>query len=139
MKGEAIKYRIYPQQNVFVAKSRGDMSFEDISAHVSAIMADPDFYVGLNGLYDFTATETLTGSLTVFEQLAGEMSDENVIDKEAFTAMLIPKKNARLRWMMQGYILMTSQSLIDFKIFDPSEMDKALAHIKLRQLPGAAF
>lgn len=133
--GKAIEYWIFPDKNVFVAKSRRDMSFEEISEHVSDIMADPDFFVGLNGFYDFTATEALTGSLTVFEQLAGEMSDAKVIDKEASTAMLIPKSNSRLRWMMQGYILMTSQSLIDYKIFDPGDMDKALMHVNLRELP----
>ena len=132
----AIEYKIYPYDNVFVAKALGDLDFEDISAHVAQLLADPDFHVGLNGLYDFTATNTLSGRLAVFERLAHDMSDEQVIDKSACTAILIPKENTRLTWMMEGYLLMTSGSKTDYKIFDPDDMEQALKHINLRHLPG---
>lgn len=132
----SITYQIFGHENVFVAQTHGDISFEDLSCHVDELMADPDFYEGMNGFYDFSLTTSLTGNLQAFEKLASDMSDSDVIGKKARTAILIPASNTRLRWMMQGYLLMTSQSLIDYKIFDPQEMEVALDHVQLTRLPG---
>ncbi len=127
----SVDYRIYPESGLYVAICLGDISFTDLHEHVDELMNDPDYYVGLNAVYDFTRVNSITGQVERFEQLAEEMSDEQIIDKTASTAILINRAQSSVRQMMQGYLLMTSGSNIDFRIFDETQPPALRQHVGL--------
>ena len=126
-----LEYKIYIELNLFVAVCKGNISFADLHDHVSELMQDPHYYVGLNAIYDFTQVQSIAGEVERFEQLAEEMSDEQIIDKTASTAILINRAQSSVRQMMQGYLLMTSGSNIDFRIFDETQPPAIRQHVGL--------
>ena len=126
-----MEYCIYPKLGLFVTVCRGDISFESLHEHVELLMRDPHYYVGLNAIYDFSRVNSISGEVGRFEQLAEEMSDDQVIDKTASTAILINRNQASVRQMMQGYLLMTSASNIDFRIFDETQVPGIRQHVQL--------
>lgn len=94
LKQGCVDYSIYSELGLFVTVCRGDISFADLHDHVDVLMREPHYYVGLNAIYDFTKVNSISGEVGRFEQLAEEMSDDQVIDKTASTAILINRDQA---------------------------------------------
>jgi hypothetical protein len=126
-----IRYQIYEKLNLYVAKCSGDVTFQDIATHVDKLMNDKQYYVGINAIYDFTQVAHLHGEVATFEQLANRMSDQKVIPKVATTAIIINDEATAVRAMMEGYLLMTSASNIDYQIFNQYQLASAKLHVHL--------
>ena len=130
-----IHYQIYTDHNVYIAQANGDITFENLYQHVDELMDDPAYYTGINAVYDFTKVRSIGGYIGVFEELANDMSDETIIDKQANTSIVLNSQYPRVKQMMEGYLLMTSNSQIDFRLFDETEWQDAMTHARLNPFP----
>lgn len=130
-----IQYQVYPDLNFFKACASGELTFEHIFQHVEEIINDPDYQTGMNGFYDFHRITRLTGNVEQFQAVAEDMSDHNIIDKQGCTSVVLPDDNDSMHNMMQGFILMASDSLIDYQVFHYRQWQQALLHVGLNQLP----
>jgi len=135
MANNVIQYQVYPELNFFKAGAKGELTFDDIFEHVGQIMNDPKYQTGMNGFYDFHLLTQLSGNVEQFQAVAEDMSDHNIIDKRGCTSVVIPDGNSSIYNMMQGYLLMASDSLIDYRVFYYSQWQDALKHVQLTELP----
>ena len=115
-----IPYKIYPDFKVFTSYAIQDITFDDLHNHVLELMSDVYFSAGINGIYDFSKITSLTGDLERWRSLAEGMSSDEVIVAKAKTAIILPEDNLSLHQIMEGYLIMTAGSLIDYQIFTPS-------------------
>lgn len=132
---DKLDYQFFIKKNLFVVKSNTDITFEDIIVHVGNVMEDERFYLGINALYDFTRLERITGSVETFLATAEAMSDKTIINTPAKTAILVPDNNQSIYEVFHGYTLMTSASLIEYRIFTESQINSLLAFLELDSLP----
>jgi len=130
-----LAYKIYPELNVFLVKSSAIISFEDLIIHVGNLMDDNQFYTGINACYDFSMLEQLEGNIKAFRSTAEAMNDHNLIDKPARTAILVADNSLEINKIFQEYALMTSKSLIDYRVFTTSEISSLLKFLNLSKLP----
>lgn len=130
---QVIEYNIHKRLNLYTAKAKGEITFEHLSAHVQTLMQDPKYYVGINAFYDFRKVTRIMGNLDAFRNLASDMSNPQVIHKQAKTAILVSDTHSSVSTMMEGYLLMTSASLIDYKLFNQVEITSAKRHVNLNQ------
>lgn len=126
-----IPYKIYPDFKVFTSYAIQDITFDDLHNHVLELMSDVYFSGGLNGIYDFSKITSLTGDLDRWRMLAEGMSSDEVIVAKAKTAIILPEDNLSLHQIMEGYLIMTAGSLIDYQIFTPSRSQEAMDHVGL--------
>lgn len=128
-----VNHEIYPNYNVFTSKASGEITFDDLHTHVLDLMSDEYFKTGINGLYDFSKLTKLSGDLEKWRVLAEGMSSDEVIVEKAKTSIVLPANNPSLHSIMEGYLIMTSGSLIDYKLFEPSQWQDAMVHVGLAQ------
>jgi len=128
-------YKIYPELNVFVVKSVAKVTFEEMIIHVGDLMNDPFYKMGMNGYYDFSLLEQVEGNIDIFHQTAQAMNDQNVIYQSSKTAFILANVNESMRRIFHGYIIMTSQSLVDYRIFMSSDIAMALNFLDLAEVP----
>lgn len=128
-----VNHVIYPKYNLFISKASEEITFDDLHAHVLDLMSDEYFSAGINGLYDFSKVTKLSGDLEKWRVLAEGMSSEEVIIEKAKTAIVLPANNPSLHSIMEGYLIMTSGSLIDYKLFEPSQWQPAMNHVYLTE------
>lgn len=126
-----IPYKIYPGFKVFTSYAIQDITFDDLHNHVLELMSDVYFSAGINGIYDFSKITSLTGDLERWRSLAEGMSSDEVIVAKAKTAIILPEDNLSLHQIMEGYLIMTAGSLIDYQIFTPSRWQEAMDHVGL--------
>ncbi len=132
---DKLDYQFFLEDKLFVVKSNRDISFEDIIVHVGNLMEDERFHLGINGLYDFTQLENITGSVETFLVTAEAMSDKTIINTPAKTAILVPDNNQFVYEVFHGYVIMTSASLIEYQIFKESETKQMLAFLDISARP----
>jgi len=126
-----IPYKIYPDFKVFTSYAIQDITFDDLHNHVLELMSDVYFSAGVNGIYDFSKITSLTGDLDRWRMLAEGMSSDEVIVAKAKTAIVLPEDNLSLHQIMEGYLIMTAGSLIDYQIFTPPQWQEAMEHVGL--------
>lgn len=125
-----IRYSIFADQDLFVAQTYGNISFDDLYQHVLILMGDKEFKAGINALYDFSTITDFTGDLAKLEALAAGMSSEDVIVKKAKTAILLPNEFApNIHGVMEQYMAMTASSQIDYRIFTLAEFKQAASFL----------
>lgn len=121
-----IPYSIFADQDLFVARADGSISFDDLYQHVLILMGDKEFKSGINALYDFSNLTDFTGELAKLEALVAGMSSEDVIVEKAKTAILLPNKfELNIHGVMEQYMAMTASSQIDYRIFMLAEFEQA--------------
>ncbi|MCJ8319198.1 MAG: hypothetical protein MJK12_06170 [Colwellia sp.] len=87
-------------------------------------MEEDEFHVGMNGLYDFSQLERLTGDVDIFHSTADAMNNKNIIFTAAKTAILVKEKRGDIFNAFYNYTLMTKPSLIEYRVFSLDELDK---------------
>jgi len=132
---DKLYYQFFLEDNLFAVKTSRTISFEDIIVHVGNLMAEDDYSVGQNAFYDFSQLQNITGSSNTFFETAKAMNDHSIISEPAKTAILVADNATSINKVFQGYVLMTSESLIDYRIFKVSEIDKLLAFLEIQKTP----
>jgi len=128
-------YKIYPELNVFVVKSAAKVTFEEMIIHVGDLMNDPSYKMGMNGYYDFSLLQQVDGNIDIFHQTAEAMNDQSVIYQSSKTAFILANDNESMKRIFHGYTIMTSQSLVDYRIFMLSDITMALNFLELSEVP----
>jgi len=132
---EKLHYQFFLKDNLFVVESSASITFEDILVHVGNLMNDEQFHIGLNGLYDFSQLKQVTGDHDAFLATAEAMSDHDIIAKPAKTAILVADDSPDIYNIFHSYVLMTSDSLIEYQLFTSSEITNLLSFLEIEQLP----
>lgn len=130
-----IPYSILADQDLFVAKADGLVTFDDLYQHVLMIMGDNAYKAGINGLYDFSKVSLISGEFPKLEALANGMSSSDVIVEKAKTAILLPNTyQDEIHGVMEKYMAMTANSNIDYRIFTQSEFEAAASFLGFDKL-----
>ena len=128
-------YRIDKAQNIVLAKIDQDFTFDELLAHLKELLQDKDFVPGMNGLYDFSLVEHVTGDLQALLATAETMEDDRQVTTPANVAIVVQHQNHNLHKIFQGYCIMASDSLVQYQLFTLSTYDEALAYVGLTAKP----
>ena len=89
----------------------------------------------MNGLYDFSLVEHVTGDLQALLTAAATIEDPSQVLSPARVAIVVSQKEHNLYKIFQGYCIMASDSVVEYKLFTLSTYQQALEFIGLHQLP----
>ena len=128
-------YKINSEQNLVACKPEHDFSFQQLFEHLNKLLSDPEFKLGMNGLYDFTLVKHVSGDLQALLNTAETMEDPNVISKPANIAIIVESLDCHMFKVFEGYCLMASSSLATYKVFTKDTYSQALSFVDLDQLP----
>lgn len=128
-----LRYKIDKQLNIIFVQPEGDFRLEQILMHIDQLAVDPDFRQGVNGLYDFTAASHVEGDLEALMAVAGRMEDQSIIKKPSKVAIVVSNEN--LYRIFQGYCLMASSSVVQYKLFWQADIADALLFINCPEMP----
>ncbi|WP_100644701.1 hypothetical protein [Alteromonas facilis] len=117
-----VHYFIKPDMNLFLCRAEGEVTFDDLALHVDEILADPQYRAGMDGFYDFTQVSSITGQTDVWGKVAEDMSDERIIPDRSKTAFLVSDENELVKRVLEGYLMMTSASLVEYRLYGPSQI-----------------
>ena len=128
-------YRIDNALNLVLCKREEDLTFEQLLAHLRTLLSDTNFKPGMNGLYDFSLVDHVTGDLQALLTTAATVEDPNQVLSPARVAIVVSQQEHNLYKIFQGYCIMASDSVVEYKLFTLSTYQEALEFIGLHQLP----
>lgn len=131
-----MNYKIDKNAGVIACKQVEDFSFEQLFEHLQSLLSDPEFYLGINGLYDFTEVEHVTGMLQPLLETAKTMEDPSIISEPGRVAIIVRDKQHSLYKIFEGYCLMASNSLVKYKLFTKESYFEALEYLDLEAVPS---
>ena len=76
-------YKICTEQNLVACKPESDFSFQQLFEHLKELLNDHHFKLGMNGFYDFSLVNHVTGNLHALIDTAETMEDKTVISAPA--------------------------------------------------------
>ncbi|MBE1298836.1 MAG: hypothetical protein GJ680_02850 [Alteromonadaceae bacterium] len=129
----SIDYRFILKRNVFVGVASGNLTYGDLLKHVIELMSDTKFRAGINGIYDFTQVNNVSGLHEQWDTVASSMSSDAVIVKPAATAIICSSQYTQTISVMEEYLGMTKDSPINYAVFMENQWPQAMAHV---ELPG---
>jgi len=106
---------------MLLAQAKGDILFENIVNHYELLFAQPDFFVGIPAIYDFTKVNKITGNLSYFEQTAQDMGNSNIINKPSYVAIVVSSENKSMNDIFNAYSQMMDYTLMNVEIFHGKE------------------
>lgn len=130
-----ITYKILKQEHLLVVKAKGVTDFNEGLRLINELNENPDYKKGMNGLMDMREMEAAVGDVTDYMEMAGIASKQNYAEKEQRTAIVIEDNNETLKGVVDGFVLMTTASPIEHKVFTHSNWQGALDYIGLTELP----
>lgn len=128
-------YRIDNALNLVLCKRDEDFTFEQLLAHLRTLLSDNNFKPGMNGLYDFSLVEHVTGDLQALLATAETIEDRNQVLSPARVAIIVSDQDHNLFRIFEGYCIMASDSVVEYKLFTLSTYQNALKFIGLDELP----
>jgi len=128
-------YKINKAQNIVLCKPQQDFSFEQLFAHLQQLLEDPDFYPGINGFYDFSAVEHVTGDLEALMKTAETIEDKVLLPLASKVAIVVQAQKHNLYKIFEGYCLMASSSNVKYKLFTLASYSDALSYVELEDQP----
>lgn len=100
------------ENNCVNATAKGVLRFEDIIEHYQELMAQPGFYQGIPAIYDFSQVSQMAGKLEMFEQIAMDMGDNDLIKVDSYVAIIVPPDNKSLNKIFSAYAQMVDYTLM---------------------------
>lgn len=118
MLANPITYNI--DNRMLFAQAEGVILFEDIVNHYQLLFTQPNFFVGIPAIYDFTNVTRMSGDISHFEQIAQEMGDNKIIDKPSYVAIIVSPDNKSINTIFNAYSQMMDYTLMNVKVFHES-------------------
>lgn len=128
-------YQIDKEQNIVLCKTTLDFTFEQLLSHLQTLLSDPKFIPGMNGLYDFSQVEHVNGDLQALLVTAETMEDTDQVSTPAKVAIVVNHKEHNLHKIFQGYCIMASSSIVNYKLFTLATYQLALEYVDLTEQP----
>ena len=128
---DKLSYQINPSLNIVTIHSSAVISFADLIVHMGNVMMDEAYYVGINSLFDFSKLTQINGNKEVLYHAAEAMNDIKIINRPANAAILVSDSTGNIFDIFSTYLELTQQSLIDFRIFDLSQLAELKAFLAL--------
>ena len=128
-------YRIDNALNLVLCKREEDFTFEQLLTHLRTLLSDNNFRPGMNGLYDFSLVEHVNGDLQALLTTAQTIEDPNLLLSPARVAIVVSHEDHNLYKIFQGYCIMASDSVVEYKLFTLSSYQEALEFIGLNARP----
>lgn len=129
-------YEIDQQLGLVMCKPVENFSFEELLEHLQKLLQDSRFYPGMSGLYDFSLVDVVTGDISAFVNTAETASDHSTINEPTPVAIILDRNNKVMKGIFEGYCIMASSSLVDYRIFYNDDIAPALEFTKLTKLPS---
>ena len=129
-----IEYRVFPNSNTVAVKVIGDICFRQMVEFLVVLGRCKEFKVGMDSIYDLSACENISGDLRKLSRFSEAVSDEQHVNIACKTAFLLPQDNTRLLRLMEGIVLMMSESVIEHRLFSVSQRQDAYAFLNVSQL-----
>ena len=126
-----INYHIDAKHNVFTVKTTPVFDYKDIVVHYGNLMIDKHYYAGLNGLYDFSQLEHITGDCQMLLDTAEVMNNPQVVKRPSKTAIVLPESNGEACEVMARFCRETFQSMNQFRLFSVSDIAKVEQFLSL--------
>ena len=124
-----ISYEIDNKHNLLVARVTGEISFQQMHRYLNRLIKDTKFQCGLNSYYDLTECITIAGNLSDLCAFTQSLSFNNNTEHNAKTALLLDANNHTLIKLVQGIVLMTSESCIEHQYFLDTQIIQACQFI----------
>lgn len=134
-----LTYQILETEKLLIIKAKGPTSFKEAFDIISDIDEDQRYKVGMNGIMDAREMEQALGDVTDFHQAAEVASNKNFTKKPAKTAIIVDDTNDTIKSLMDGFVLMTSASPVERKVFKHSQWREALNFIEFDKLPAESI
>ncbi|NMP31800.1 hypothetical protein HII17_09510 [Thalassotalea sp. M1531] len=115
-----IDYSISDLEELVIGRAISSLSVNDLNQHTEELLKDPKFLPGMNGLYDFSGIEMITGSPNEFVRLADSISDKEQIPVRAKVAVVC-ELDSSLHKALIGYRLMVSNSAVEYEFFSSEQ------------------
>ena len=128
-----IAYSILKEEATIIARITGSLRFEHMVSYIKEIRQHPDYQQGLNGFYDLTNLEKIEGELSALSEFAEMLNDHQQVPYTCKTAIVVPDDDDKLHRLVQGLILMTSESKIEHSLFVASHTKLACKYLGLRE------
>lgn len=128
-------YKICTEQNLVACKPESDFSFQQLFEHLKELLNDHHFKLGMNGFYDFSLVNHVTGNLQALIDTAETMEDKTVISEPANIAIIVNDVDCHMFKVFEGYCLMASSSLANYQLFTTETYNKALHFVGLNKQP----
>lgn len=126
-----IPYTIHSDKNAVFCKIHQGISFENIYQHALELMADKNYRPGLNGFYDFTSVDKLTGDKSIWHSLAKGISSNELLPVHCSVAIVVSDLENQTSHQLKEFIALTKEANIHYKLFTKQSIEDAFAHIKL--------
>ena len=133
MSESSIEYQVFADINKMAAKVTGDITFRQMIEFLVVLGQSGDYKQGMNCIYDFSHCTSIGGDLSKLSKFGDAISDENHVTEYSKTSLLIPDNNPQLKKLVEGIVLMSSQSAVKHKIFDYSKKREAFAYIDISE------
>jgi hypothetical protein len=132
---ESLSYRLYPDQNLLLVEAKGVVSMGDIFALLNALLEDPNYRIGMDCFWDATQVTGAQGNIEEYHQAAELVSNDEVFSQASRTAIIIKAGNTEILQYAQGFLLMSSASKIDHRVFTDEQLNDALHFLAISSLP----
>lgn len=119
MRKNPITYDI--ANNMLFAQAEGIILFEDIVDHYQILFTEPDFFVGIPAIYDFSKVTKVSGDIGHFELIAKEMGDSKIINKSSWVAIIVSPENQSMNTVFNAYSQMMDYTLMSVQVFNTHE------------------
>jgi hypothetical protein len=126
-----IPYTIHNDKNAVFCKMQQGVSFENIYQHTLELMADKNYRPGLNGFYDFTSVDKLSGDKSIWHSLAKGISSNELLPIHCSVAIVVSDLDNQTSHQLKEFIALTKEANIHYKLFNEQSIEDAYAHIKL--------
>jgi hypothetical protein len=108
----SITYRIFANENIVISKVRGMITFQDMIANIHNLRDDINYSQGMNAIYSLLHCTNINGELHSLSEFCDLLNDHIAVPNKCKTAVLIPDNNEKMYRIVQGLVLMTSESNI---------------------------
>lgn len=130
-----MKYYIDDSRDIIVCKSEGNFTFKQLFDHLHDLLQNEKFHHGINGLYDFSKTNHVEGHLEDLLSLTDEISDKSIITTQAQVAIILDKYNENMFKIFEGFVLMASSSLVNYRLFDHTQHNDVIEFLGIDSFP----
>lgn len=113
---DKISYRIDQKLALVLGRAEGDLDFSDFELHVQRLLKEPDFCSGINGLYDFSRVNRVTGNALHMAKTSEQLTNTDKVQQRAKVA-IVTAGNSGLESVFHGWKIMMAETLICYETF----------------------